>query len=141
VKSKEVWTMMANSELSERKRWLAGLVQAGEAALAAAENCPGIDNPQNEVAMFVVSQRDLVRGEVVRFRARLATLGPLKPVEKKFGVTFDQRYWKPGTFVYPMQVFLDPEHNFTAQQVRQIQTLEIGDSLDLGDGRSVQRQQ
>ncbi|WP_144151847.1 hypothetical protein [Paraburkholderia sp. BCC1885] len=134
--------MMANSELSEMKRWLEGLVQAGEAAVTAAENCPGMDNPQSELALFVTSQRDVVRGEVVRFRAKLATLGPAaRPVEKKFGVTFDQRYWKPGTFVYPLQVFLDPEHNFTAQQVRQIQTLEIGQTVDLGDGRTVQRQQ
>jgi hypothetical protein len=138
---KEVWIMMVKSGLSDRKRWLEGLVRAGEAAVAAAENCPGIDDPASEVAMLVTSQRDYVRGEVVRFRAKLVALGPVRPAEKKFAVTFDRRYWKQGTFVYPMQVFLDPAHNFTAQQVQQIQTLDIGGTLDLGDGRTVQRQQ
>ena len=85
-------------------------------------------------------QRDLVRGEVVRFRAKLASLSPVKQVEKKFAVTFDRRYWKQGTFVYPMHVFLDPEHKFLAQQIQQIQALKVGETIDLDDGRTVQRQ-
>lgn len=136
--------MMENNGLSDTKQWLQGLVQSAEAAIAAAENCPGMSDPESEVAMLVTSQRDVVRGEVVRFRARLESLGPLSPVkqvEKKFAVTFDRRYWKQGTFVYPMQVFLDPEHKFSGQQVLQIQALRIGETLDLADGRTVQRQQ
>ena len=139
--------MMENNGLSDTKQWLQGLVQAAEVAIAAAENCPAVSDPQSEVAMLVTSQRDLVRGEVVRFRARLASLSPVSPlkpvrqVEKKFAVTFDRRYWKQGTFVYPMHVFLDPEHKFSVQQVQQIQALKIGETIDLADGRTVQRQQ
>jgi hypothetical protein len=139
--------MMENNGLSDTKQWLQGLVQAAEAAIAAAENCPAVNDPASEVAMLVTSQRELVRGEVVRFRARLASLSPVSPrnpvrqVEKKFAVTFDRRYWKQGTFVYPMHVFLDPEHKFSAQQVQQIQALKIGETVDLADGRTVQRQQ
>jgi hypothetical protein len=135
---------MENNGLSDTKQWLQGLVQAAEAAIAAAENCPAVSDPESEVAMLVTAQRDLVRGEVVRFRAKLESLGPLspaKPVEKKFAVTFDRRYWKQGTFVYPMHVFLDPEHKFLAQQIQQIQALKIGETVDLADGRTVQRQQ
>jgi hypothetical protein len=136
--------MMENNGLSDTKQWLQGLVQAAEAAIAAAENCPAVSDPESEVAMLVTSQRDLVRSEVVRFRATLASLGPLspaKPVEKKFAVSFDRRYWKQGTFVYPMHVFLDPEHKFSAQHIQQIQALKIGETIDLADGRTVQRQQ
>jgi hypothetical protein len=133
--------MMENNGLSDMKQWLQGLVEAAEAAIAAAENCPAVSDPESEVAMLVTSQRDLVRGEVVRFRAKLASLSPVKQVEKKFAVTFDRRYWKQGTFVYPMHVFLDPEHKFLAQQVQQIQALKIGETIDLADGRTVQRQQ
>jgi hypothetical protein len=124
--------MMENNGLSDTKQWLRGLVQAAEAAIAAAENCPAVSDPESEAAMLVTSQRDLVRGEVVRFRAKLASLSPVKQVEKKFAVTFDRRYWKQGTFVYPMHVFLDPEHKFLAQQIQQIQALKVG--------RTVQRQ-
>jgi hypothetical protein len=136
--------MMENNGLSDMKQWLQGLAEAAEAAIAAAENCPAVSDPESEVAMLVTSQRDLVRDEVVRFRAKLESLSPLspaKPVEKKFAVTFDRRYWKQGTFVYPMHVFLDPEHKFLAQQVQQIQALKIGETIDLADGRTVQRQQ
>ena len=132
---------MENNGLPDTKRWLEGLVLAGEAALAAAENCPGVSDPESEVAMLVTSQSEVVRGEVVRFRAKLESLSPVKPVEKRFAVTFDKRYWKQGTFVYPLHVFLDPEHKFSAQQVQQIQALKIGETIDLADGRTVQRQQ
>jgi hypothetical protein len=132
--------MMENNGLSDTKQWLQGLVQAAEAAIAAAENCPAVSDPESEAAMLVTSQRDLVRGEVVRFRAKLASLSPVKQVEKKFAVTFDRRYWKQGTFVYPMHVFLDPEHKFLAQQIQQIQALKVGETIDLADGRTVQRQ-
>jgi hypothetical protein len=132
--------MMENNGLSDTKQWLRGLVQAAEAAIAAAENCPAVSDPESEAAMLVTSQRDLVRGEVVRFRAKLASLSPVKQVEKKFAVTFDRRYWKQGTFVYPMHVFLDPEHKFLAQQIQQIQALKVGETIDLADGRTVQRQ-
>jgi hypothetical protein len=118
--------MMENNGLSDTKQWLQGLVQAAEAAIAAAENCPAVSDPESEVAMLVTSQRDLVRSEVVRFRATLS---------------FDRRYWKQGTFVYPMHVFLDPEHKFSAQHIQQIQALKIGETIDLADGRTVQRQQ
>jgi hypothetical protein len=131
---------MENNGLSDTKQWLQGLVQAAEAAIAAAENCPAVSDPESEAAMLVTSQRDLVRGEVVRFRAKLASLSPVKQVEKKFAVTFDRRYWKQGTFVYPMHVFLDPEHKFLAQQIQQIQALKVGETIDLADGRTVQRQ-
>jgi hypothetical protein len=133
--------MMENNGLSDTKQWLQGLVQAAEAAIAAAENCPAVSDPESEVAMLVTSQRDLARGEVVRFRAKLASLSPVKQVDKKFAVTFDRRYWKQGTFVYPMHVFLDPEHKFLAQQIQQIQALKVGETIDLADGRTVQRQQ
>ncbi|MGF6721659.1 hypothetical protein P3T43_001006 [Paraburkholderia sp. GAS41] len=135
---------MENNGLSDTKQWLQGLVQSAEAALAAAQNCPGLDDPESEVTLLVTSQREVVRGEVVRFRATLVSLGlpgPVRQVEKKFAVTFDRRYWKQGTFVYPIHVFLDPEHKFSAQQVGRIQTLELGETLDLADGRTVQRQQ
>ena len=109
--------------VSERKRWLQELVQAGEAG------------------MLVSSQRDFVSGEVVRFRTQIASLGPAKQVEKKFAVTFDRRYWKQGMFVYPMHVFLDPEHRFSAEQAGQVAALKVGETIDLADGRIVQRQQ
>jgi hypothetical protein len=40
-----------------------------------------------------------------------------------------------------MHVFLDPEHKFLVQQIQQIQALKIGETIDLADGRTVQRQQ
>lgn len=129
-----------DSALSDTKRWLKELVVAGEAALANAERFTTDGGATSEIAELVTSQRDLVRGDVVKFRAKLASLEPVRQVEKKFAVTFDRRYWKPGTFVYPMHVFLDPEHRFSAQQVQQIQALKIGEQIDLADGRVVQRQ-
>lgn len=134
--------MMEHSGLSETKRWFKELVEAGEAALAASENCLDGSDPESEVAVLVTSQRELVRGGVVKFRAKLASATPARQVEqaKTFAVTFDGRFWKPGTVVYPMHVFLDPEHRFASEQVRQIQSLKPGESVDLADGRVVRRQ-
>jgi hypothetical protein len=133
--------MMEDNPLSDTKRWLQGLVQAGEAALQAAENCPEANDPASEVGMIVASQRDLVRGEVVKFRAKLASATPVRQIAKTFAVTFDRRYWKQGTFVYPLHVFHDPEHRFSAEQVQQVQALKVGETVDLADGRVVQRQE
>lgn len=134
--------MMEQSVLSETKRWFKDLLKAGEAAIEAAENCPVDDDPENFVARLVMSQRDLVRGDVKKFRAKVALIESreqIKQVAKKFTVTFDHRYWKPGTFAYPMHVFFDPAHRFSTEQVQQIQALNIGDTIDLMDGRVVKR--
>lgn len=134
--------MMEQSVLSETRRWFKDLLKAGEAAIEAAQNCPLDDDPENEVSMLVISQRDLVRGDVKKFHAKVALIESrerIKQIAKKFAVTFDRRYWKPGTFVYPMHVFLDPDHRFSVQQVQQIQALNIGETIDLADGRVVQR--
>lgn len=128
------------SALSDAKRWMKELVEAGEAAVANAERFTAGNGAASDIAELVTSQRDLVRGDVVKFRAKLASFERVKHAEKKFAVTFDRRYWKQGTFVYPMYVFLDPEHRFSAQQVQQIQALRIGEQIDLADGRVVQRQ-
>ncbi|SDG38067.1 hypothetical protein [Paraburkholderia phenazinium] len=136
----EMGNATVNSGLSDTKRWLKELVEAGEAAVANAERFTADSGAAGEILELVTSQRDLVRGDVVKFRARLASLDPVKQVEKKFAVTFDHRYWKPGTFVYPIHVFLDPEHRFSAQQIQQIQALKVGEQIDLADGRVVQRQ-
>ncbi|RFU45157.1 hypothetical protein [Paraburkholderia sp. DHOC27] len=136
--------MMEQSVLADSKRWFKDLLKAGEAAIEAAESCPLDDDPENLASMLVLSQRDQVRGDVKKFRAKVALLesrDQLKHGAKKFAVTFDLRYWKPGTFTYPMQVFLDPDHKFSAQQVRQVQALVVGETIDLGDGRIVQRSQ
>jgi hypothetical protein len=134
--------MMEQGVLSDSKRWLNDLLKAGEAAIEAAENCALDDDPENALSMLVISQRDQVRGDVKKFRAKVASLESqeqLRQVAKRFAVSFDRRYWKPGTFVYPMQVFLDPDHGFSLQQVSQIQALGVGETVDLGDGRVVQR--
>jgi hypothetical protein len=134
--------MMEQSVLSETKRWFKDLLKAGEAAIEAAESCPLDDDPESLVSMLVISQRDLVRGDVKKFHAKVALIESrerIKQTTKKFAVTFDRRYWKPGTFMYPMHVFLDPDHQFSAQQVKQIQALEIGETVDLADGRMVTR--
>jgi hypothetical protein len=134
--------MMEQSVLADSKRWFKDLLKAGEAAIEAAENCPLDDDPENLASMLVISQRDQVRGDVKTFRAKVALLesrDQIRQGAKKFAVTFDRRYWKPGTFVYPMHVFLDPDHRFLTEQVQQIQALEIGEKVDLGDGRVVQR--
>jgi hypothetical protein len=134
--------MMEQSVLSETKRWFNDLLKAGEAAIEAAENCPLDDDPESVVSMLVMSQRDLVRGDVKKFRAKVALIESrerIKQTTKKFAVTIDRRYWKQGTFVYPMHVFLDPDHRFSTQQVQQIQALNIGETIDLADGRVVQR--
>jgi hypothetical protein len=134
--------MMEQSVLSDSKRWFKDLLKAGEAAIEAAENCPLDDDPDSALSMLVASQRDLVRGDVKKFRAKVALLesrDQIRQSAKKFAVTFDRRYWKPGTFVYPMHVFLDPDHRFSEQQVQQIQSLGVGEMVDLADGRMVQR--
>jgi hypothetical protein len=134
--------MMEQGVLSDSKRWLNDLLKAGEAAIEAAENCALDDDPESALSMLVISQRDQVRGDVKKFRAKVASLESqeqLRQVAKRFAVSFDRRYWKPGTFVYPMQVFLDPDHGFSLQQVSQIQALGVGETVDLGDGRVVQR--
>jgi hypothetical protein len=134
--------MMEQSVLSETKRWFKDLLKAGEAAIEAAENCPVDEDPENLASMLVTSQRDLVRGDVKKFRAKVALMESseqIKQVTRKFTVTFDSRYWKPGTFMYPMHVFFDPAHRFSTEQVRQVQALNIGDSIDLADGRMVKR--
>lgn len=139
----EMANMTEENTLSETRRWFKALVEAGEAALAAAEDCLLDSNPGSGVLLLVNSQRELVRGDVVKFRAKLASFNAPKQIEpeRRYAVTFDHRYWKPGTFVYPMHVFLDPAHRFSAQQARRIQALKIGETVDLADGRVVQRQQ
>jgi hypothetical protein len=137
--------MMEQSVLGETKHWFKHLLKAGEAAIEAAENCPLDDDPESVVSRLVISQRELVRGDVKKFRAKVALIESREQIKqvrqaaKKFAVTFDRRYWKPGTFVYPMHVFMDPEHKFSAQQVQQIQALKVGETVDLEDGRMVQR--
>jgi hypothetical protein len=61
-------------------------------------------------------------------------------MDKTFIVTFDARYTTPGTFVWPMRSFLDPEQRFSVDHIQRIRRLDVGDSLDLADGRTVQRQ-
>ncbi|MDE1179948.1 hypothetical protein [Paraburkholderia sp.] len=133
--------MAEHNTLSGTNRWLMDLVKAGEAAIAASEDCAAHTDPASDISMLLNSQRELVRGDVTRVRAKLAALTPVTQAERQFAVTFDRRFWKTGTFVYPMSVFLDPAHQFSAQQVQQVQTLNIGESVDLGDGRTVMRQQ
>jgi hypothetical protein len=50
-----------------------------------------------------------------------------------------QRYQVRGTVVIDMKHFLDPEQRFASADVARINVLNVGDRVNLGTGRTVER--
>lgn len=58
---------------------------------------------------------------------------------RKFILSSDDRYQVPGTVVVDIEHFLCPEQRFPTTDVRRINELGVGERVDLGNGRAVER--
>ncbi|MFM0008259.1 hypothetical protein PQR57_46075 [Paraburkholderia dipogonis] len=60
-------------------------------------------------------------------------------MSRKFILSSDERYQVPGTVVVDIEHFIDPDQRFVATDVARVNALGVGERIDLGDGRAVER--
>jgi len=60
-------------------------------------------------------------------------------MSRKFILSSGDRYQVPGTGVVDIEHFFDSEQHFPITDVRRVNGLVVGERVDLGNGRSVER--